>query len=53
MDTHEMMAFLYAAIPPGDRAVQADREDEQVELLAEIVELAAIPSLTTFQCSHL
>jgi 5-methylcytosine-specific restriction enzyme B len=49
MDTHGMMKFLYAAIPPGDRtakATKADSEDNRVDIPKEIIELATLADTT-------
>jgi DNA polymerase III delta prime subunit len=42
MDTHTMMAFLYTAIPPGNRT----GKDGRVELPEEIVQLATLAENT-------
>jgi 5-methylcytosine-specific restriction protein B len=50
MDTHEMMAFLYSALPPGSptapSAKAADLPDSPVELPQEIVQLATLAETT-------
>jgi len=50
MDTHEMMAFLYETIPPGDRKTKSvqtdDDENGRVVLPEEIVELATLAETT-------
>ncbi|MBD1848192.1 AAA family ATPase [Cyanobacteria bacterium FACHB-63] len=49
MDTLQMMAFLYSAIPPGDRAAKSPSESENPEraqLPEEIVQLATLTEET-------
>ena len=48
MDTHSMMAFLYSAMPPGDRTTKPveNGEDGRVELPEEIVQLATLAENT-------
>ncbi|PSR15990.1 hypothetical protein C8255_20210 [filamentous cyanobacterium CCP3] len=47
MDTHEMMAFLYTAFPPGDRTAKPAQPDvEQVVLPEEVVQLATLAEST-------
>lgn len=49
MDTLQMMAFLYSAIPPGDRVSKPPSEPESVErvqLPEEIVQLATLTEET-------
>ena len=49
MDTLQMMAFLYSAIPPGDRSVKPQPEAEATELVQlpeEIVQLATLTEET-------
>lgn len=48
IDTHTMMAFLYAAIPPGDRKSKPAKpdDDQWVDLPEEIVQLATLAETT-------
>ena len=49
MDTLQMMAFLYSAIPPGERSVKPQPEAEATELVQlpeEIVQLATLTEET-------
>jgi 5-methylcytosine-specific restriction protein B len=49
MDTLQMMAFLYSAMPPGDRSVKPQPEaaaTELVQLPEEIVQLATLAEET-------
>ncbi|WP_008310364.1 McrB family protein [Leptolyngbya sp. PCC 6406] len=47
MDTHEMMAFLYTAFPPGDRTAKpAHTDEDQVVLPEEVVQLTTLAEKT-------